>query len=200
MSKGYDIMSKVIYLQNRKNKVDYGGKFMIKPEIMAKYALEKNKITDVPVNPIDIARKEGIAVKGINMDELFSVENDVLGIIRKDKTGKITIIVDNEIDGKDIRFTVAHELGHYFLNHLSEDNNHHIVEFHRSTTDHTDENEIAATKFASALLMEEKNIKSKFKILKDAEFTKEQILVVLGKFFGVKDEVVDNRLRDLELI
>lgn len=199
MSKGYDIMSKVIYLHNRMKKVDYGGKFMIKPEIMAKYTLEKNKITEVPVNPITIAKREGIAVKGVDMNELFSVKNDVLGIIRKDKTGKTMIVVDNKIDSNEIRFTVAHELGHYFLNHLSDDNSH-IVEFHKATTDHISDNEVAANKFASALLMDEKNVRSKFKILKDGEFTKEQILVVLGKFFGVKDTVVEDRLRDLELI
>ena len=133
------------------------------------------------------------------MDELFSEKSDVRGIIRKDNASRITIIVDNRMDSNDIRFTVAHELGHYFLSHLSNDNNF-IVEFHRSTTDYIDKNEVAANKFASALLMDEKNIKLKFKILKDSEFTKEQILLILGKFFGVKENVVENRLRDLELI
>lgn len=201
MSKGYDIMGKVIYFNNRKVDTLSGGGFMKKMEIiemMAKNVLLSHEITDFPVNPIAIAKEEKIATKAIDMEKVLK-EHKILGIIRKNKEGEFIIAVDNKLSANEMRFTIAHELGHYYLNHLKGENNQ-IVEFHRDSKNDVDIIEKEASRFASALLMDADTVKMNFNILKGANSSLEFIVSILAKFFAVTESDMKNRLHELELV
>ena len=76
----------------------------------ALYILDKYKITEPPINPIEIAKEEGLQVYSLKFDEDMK---DVSGFIHHD-TRSICI---NKLETFPPRriFTIAHELGHYFL-------------------------------------------------------------------------------------
>jgi Zn-dependent peptidase ImmA (M78 family) len=105
------------------------------------------------VDPIAIARKEGIIV-------IPSSYLDVNGLIRKDKdTNEIVIEYDSGLHPNRQRFTIAHELGHYYAGHL----NHSANELFRDpaknfTLDNYDPLEAEANKIAAELLMPEEKI------------------------------------------
>lgn len=192
-------MNKVIYINKRRDRDINGGGCMFKPELIAKNILKKMyKNIDLPINPISIANQEGIITKTIDLDKLSNADK-ILGIIRRENDGKVLISVNKDLDVKTMRFTLAHELGHYYMNHLGCESSQ-IVELHREKSENIDRIEEEADKFASALLMDESIIKEKFNILKEANQGLNYSISILAKLFGVPDEDVKNRLRDLELV
>lgn len=106
------------------------------------------KDQQLPIDPFTIASGEGIEVVSKN------VPSGVSGMFIH-VAGKFVIVYDTHIDNAGFqRFSVAHELGHYFLpGHgervLDANNIHHSVAQFRSKEPH----EVEADQFAVGLLM-----------------------------------------------
>lgn len=104
----------------------------------------KNNPECPPVNVVAIARDEGIPVFKASFKNVFN--DSVLGYIQK--IGSKTEIVVNAQDAKTRqRFTIAHELGHYYLHHNGD------MKYVDLRSGKTTPTEVEANKFASELLM-----------------------------------------------
>lgn len=105
----------------------------------------------LPVDVNGLARRLGIVVRTMHLD------NNQSGFIRKEIHGGFTIGLNRGDGEKRQRFTLAHELGHYFLHSdLLEPGGEH---FDRLYTGHNDSgvlspsDESQANRFAAELLM-----------------------------------------------
>ena len=122
----------------------------------AKQVLDTYWNNTVPVDPVAIANKAGIKVYTAS-----NMPKELSGIIQKDKQNdNVIIIVNGNHDERRQRFTIAHELGHYF----------NTEDFDGQIDDSTDiliynsDNksspiEVEANKFAAELLMPQAAIK-----------------------------------------
>lgn len=105
--------------------------------------------------PVDkIARSLGITVA------LDQVDNDLSGFLFRDRTAGRTVIGANKSHHKNrLRFTIAHELGHYLLHdgeviHLDQEPASFTVDFRDGkSAKGIDDNEKEANLFAAELLM-----------------------------------------------
>jgi Zn-dependent peptidase ImmA (M78 family) len=107
---------------------------------------------------------EIMAAEGIKFREMNSTNSDFVGVLTKANSGQSYIMINSSIDSNGrANFTIAHELGHYFLSHQLTQNsfycsNNEIVEegaWHNPI-------EQEANYFASCLLMPETKIKPAF--------------------------------------
>lgn len=112
--------------------------------------LEKHQISEAPV-PIDlIARQEGLRIVA------SAFNGDVSGALVR-TTGAAGIAVNANQSSTRKRFTIAHELAHYLLDHRP-DEDHLDWEFtvlrrDQKSAEGTDTREIEANTFAANLLM-----------------------------------------------
>jgi Zn-dependent peptidase ImmA (M78 family) len=115
-------------------------------------------------------------------------DKDVSGAM--ERSDKIIYVADDEIPNRKA-FTVAHELGHYFL-HV---NKQHDV-FYRSQiinlTDEKQGEESEANWFAASLLMPESQLCHYFSVTRD--------IGELATIFGVSSTAVYYRLKNLGLL
>ena len=121
---------------------------LLQAESRAESLVKQLGIVSLPINPIEIAEQHGIPCKAEEIQRFFGClvkQGDTFGILYSSK-------FNNE---GFIRFTVAHELGHYFLPGHPEllfpegDGIHHS---HNGFTD-SEIHELEADHFAAALLM-----------------------------------------------
>lgn len=107
---------------------------------------------EIPVNPLLVASLEDISVYKVDFNS-----EDVSGIIRKSEDGVRVYIKDGEYLPRQ-RFTLAHELGHFYL-HLKDGDGNFVDSnktLNRGTLDSLDNEELEANCFAAALLMPSK--------------------------------------------
>lgn len=198
-------MGKVIYLKNI-NKI--GGRFMsvssavLCPpkdiEYLAHEVLQSYDIDTVPVDPIAIAKNLGIKVYSSSFNSYRG--DTVLGAITIHEDGQGEIIVNKNNNYKRQRFTVAHELGHYFM-HRVNNSNYEVVDMHISSGYCTnDPEEIQANDFAAALLMDKYMIYENLEIIKKLNFSKYQSIRYLADKFKVSNQAMEYRLKKLGLI
>lgn len=152
-------------------------------ERVAEETLMEHGIMQIPVNPVEIAEMVGIEVYYAN----FGNPN-VSGLIRKDGN-KVIIYVKHTDNPMRQRFTVAHELGHFFM-HLDAPEGH-FVDMYRTVNFSDDDNplEKEANQFAAALLMPRHYVQQEQKYadsLEDLAFS-----------FRVSVQAMSLRLRDL---
>ena len=86
-------------------------------------------------------------------------------------------------------FTLAHELGHYFLHHNQEESHDGNIVFNRYGSD---KREIQANRFAAAFLMPEKEFTEKYKEYEGNKWR-------LSGYFSVSPLSVDVRMKFLNL-
>lgn len=114
-----------------------------------KKLLRKNQINKPPVDVIQIAFSEGLEVR-----EAPTGTNISGALVRSDKT--VFIAVNNAHHRNRQRFTIAHELAHFFLEHPGTDlhiDGDFTINLRYRSSDMVDINEIEANRFAAALLM-----------------------------------------------
>ena len=123
-------------------------------ELTTQILVDNDMLYKVPVDVIGIAKNYGITVYAAELD------NGTSGAIKyDDKTKKFEIIVNRKNNFARQRFTIAHELGHYFLHReMLESSDIHVDTLYRaaSTVDEgieTKEKEKEVDYFAGALLM-----------------------------------------------
>lgn len=127
---------------------------------------------------------------------------NVSGVIIHDKTQQIfVILVDNKKPETRQYFTLAHELGHYYLHKEHLISNDIIVDdgdlgtssmLYRIDTNTSTEMEREANNFAASLLMPKKLVRTAWEELKDIE--------ELARIFKVSPSAMSIRLERLHLI
>lgn len=116
-------------------------------QVLASYWARGHSIP-IPVDPIEIARRQGIKVFTAGL------EQDVSGMLIKRVGSDPEIYLNGQDSYKRQRFTCAHELGHFMLRTAESQDSWSFVD-HRSpiTSMGTDQAEVYANRFAAALLM-----------------------------------------------
>ncbi|MBK0015680.1 ImmA/IrrE family metallo-endopeptidase [Kosakonia sp. S42] len=119
------------------------------PQSVLDYAVNILKVKLIPFDIDDFIIKIGIDLKRVIMDDGLS------GMLQKNNEGRWMITVNSLHHPKRQRFTLAHELGHYFL-HRNRAISFVDEALYRST--HMDSMEYEANNFAGALLMPRKQL------------------------------------------
>ncbi|MGL5715062.1 MAG: ImmA/IrrE family metallo-endopeptidase [Paraclostridium sp.] len=167
-------------------------------ELLALDVLESHDIISLPVDPVLIANNLGIRVYAENFETYNG--DKVSGAIVKHEDGTIEILVNENDTYERQRFTIAHELGHYFL-HLKNAPQYERVDMHRATGYSTNiPQEVEANNFAAALLMNETTVLKKFLVAKDFGLGVVGSIDYLSNQFGVSKQAMQYRLRNLGLI
>jgi len=127
------------------------------------------------------------------------------GHIKKDEDGGITIWINPLDSDNRQRFTLAHELGHYFLHILRGDQSEFSdtpMEFRRDGQSHKEE--VEANKFAARLLMPSCDIYAEVAHLVEPDedgispyLSEETLVRELSKTFRVSEMAMQIRLRSL---
>lgn len=158
-------------------------------ELTTQILLDNDMMYKAPVDVIGIAKAYGINVYTAEFD------NEVSGAIRYDsQTKKFEIIVNKNNAEVRRRFTIAHELGHYFLHQeMLINSDVHIDTLYRLAVQAdktTKEQEREVDYFAGALLMNRMAIE---KLIEN--YSVEE----LANIFGVSYSAMTVRLNILEL-
>jgi Zn-dependent peptidase ImmA (M78 family) len=158
-------------------------------ETQAVAILRQDGLFSIPVDPLALANRQGIQVHNAK----FSDEG-LSGMVAK-RGENVTILVNQSDAPFRKRFTIAHELGHYFLHLLG---NGEFVDtqvdlFRDTESDGTERRnaEVQANQFAAALLMPEELVRSVFKETKNVDS--------LARLFNVSEEAMAIRLGRLGL-
>lgn len=162
-----------LLLKQRQNEIDF-----IIDDIAAKTGVfyPKNSL-------LDIAEVSGVKVY---VEDLTEIGDNVSGaILYKDpKTKKeASIFINKKMSGRRQRFTLAHELGHFFLH--NGEVKLRIDDLDYSKDNHNEETE--ANYFAASLLMPKDILKRKL----DEGLSIEQ----LSEYFDVSEVAVQNRIK-----
>lgn len=159
-------------------------------ELTSQILLDNDMLYKVPVDVIEIAKAYGINVYEGELD------NEVSGAIRYDgNLDEFEILVNkNNLEVRQ-RFTIAHELGHYFLHQdMLKNSDVHIDTLYRTTTQldlTTKEQEKEVDYFAGALLMNRMIIED---LLMDYNIEE------LAEIFDVSGSAMTVRLKVLGLL
>lgn len=149
---------------------------------------EKTGIFTLPVDVVGIARSHNINVYAATFNSKYS--DTLYGMIRG-KDGKFDIFVNANNSLQRRRFSIAHELGHFFLHHNGDKASE--LEFVDLRSDLSSPNEVEANKFATALLMPEREIRKQHGRLLFPTADE------LAKIFNVSKPAMQIRLRELNL-
>lgn len=157
-----------------------------KVEKIANVLREKTFQTDYYAEVINIALQLGLPVYKVGFDN-----DNISGFIEVDEenpeTNKICVN-KNHCDARQ-RFTIAHEIGHYVLEHLNSDcKKYRKVDF--DNNDYSPE-ETQANKFAAVLLMPESMIREVWQKFSDIK--------ILAATFGVSEGAASYRIKNLNL-
>lgn len=177
-------------------------------EVLSKYLVKGNchKILQ------DIIKAENIKFREVN-----SKNNSFVGSFTKAVNSQKYIMINSNIDNFGRKnFTIAHELGHYFLNHSLKQNDFYCIDNEiLEDGSSTSEIEKEANYFATCLLMPEEKITNAFKALlsnskktynydfllvKNSNYSVwKGICDTLTKRYGVSEAALRYRLKSLNL-
>ncbi len=160
---------------------------MKKAELKAEEILNNAEVKSVPVNIEDIAKKHNVIIRRAS-------NNEFSGLLFR-KEGVAFMAINNKEAVTRQRFTIAHELGHYFL-HPQKDT---FVEF-RDNKKNTVRGvkEIQANQFAAAVLMPRKFLIKDIKKFNEGGLSKED-LKFLAQKYQVSEDAMNFRLINLNL-
>lgn len=132
--------------------------------------------------PINLEKIVGDANIKLIKEEL---DNEISGVLKITDDGKATILVNASHHPNRQRFSIAHELGHYFLHHRP--GIHVDKEFRRNSAsgEGLHSIEIEANRFASELLM--------------PDFLVEKEIKNVGGFLDTDDEIVEKMAKKFEV-
>lgn len=146
--------------------------------------LKDNCIKEPPILAKEIAENIGLNVVCVKFNEIDSKYNKISGFIDTDSCNMYVNALENP---KRMNFTIAHELGHYLLEHTSKAEYGELL-YHRPLCKEDDPViEKEANYFAANLLVPEEFLK---KTIKNYPFITDS---QLGNIFGVSDAVIRDR-------
>lgn len=172
-------------------------------EQLSSLVLFNNDMYKIPVDLLQIANNCGVTVYNVNFEKLGN--KNVSGAIRY-TNDKFSILLNKNDTEEQKRLTLAHELGHFFLdNEVLKTIQIHVDTLYKSSIEYfyADRvvqkesgerltNEVEIHYFAGALLMNEMLLKKVFKI--------ETSIPALAKIFDVSNSTITIRLDLLGLI
>lgn len=148
---------------------------------------ESDDLLPVPVDPIALARRFGINVYGVPMD------NNVSGLLSKaTPTSDTDMFLNTNHSAVRQRFTAAHELGHYFQNLANAKNTTYFFKRDDLSSCGTDTNEIFANQFAANLLMPADVVRNMV--------AGGQNMISMAAQLHVSGDAMKNRLKNLGLL
>ncbi|MBM3216664.1 ImmA/IrrE family metallo-endopeptidase [Candidatus Poribacteria bacterium] len=150
-------------------------------------------LTRAPVDPIVLADMAGIKVHAATF-----LDSTIVGMIAK--RGQVCLLLVNDNDPPyRKRFTIAHELGHFFLGHIDEEDE--FVDYERTLFSQAPEGqttvavarrrEIQANMFAAALLMPEDEVRKRWQVVRSIR--------ELAQALNVSEEAMGIRVNQLGL-
>jgi Zn-dependent peptidase ImmA (M78 family) len=140
----------------------------------------------LPVDPVAVARLEGINVYSVDL------ENGLSGLINKDPGEDPEIFLNANHAPVRQRFTCAHELGHYFDMVFNNGPDEYYFERAHLAQCGTDRQERFANGFAAGLLMPEQEVR---------EFVRMGVKTPeMALRFHVSVLAMENRLKNLTLL
>lgn len=161
--------------------------------------LDKNNIEKPCVDVEEIAERDGISIA------YKQLEDDVSGfLVVKNKMA--TVAVNSTHHPNRQRFTIAHELGHYFLHACKNDGDDVFIDkkvFHRnqSASEGSVRMEIEANRFAAELLMPRAMMKEAVaETGGDIDLSDDVVIYNLSNLFCVSKQALTYRLADLNII
>lgn len=152
--------------------------------------LKKYNIDSAPVDLNKILSKEGFTLSVVDLSEVEKQRGgEISGLLIVDKEGKgIAVNKNDSLERR--RFTIAHELGHYYLHNTEVKNNNGNISFYRQERNPS---ETEANTFAAELLMPEELVRMQHKKLMVP------YLSDLATAFDVSKEAMHIRLKILNL-
>lgn len=150
--------------------------------------------TSIPVDPARLATALGIEIKYERLSQ------DVSGALMR-KGEKAVIAVNSEHSANRRTFTLAHEIGHFFL-HQDDPVFLDKVVMHRNAVSSRgdDIKEIQANQFAASLLMPRDVLESAYEKLLETTNVRHEIVERLARQFSVSKHAMELRLVNLALI
>ena len=137
-----------------------------------------------------VAKNLGLNVYITNIKDHFqntAYPKDISGFLLKDNDEYAIFVNENDSETRQ-RFTIAHEIGHYILGHLK--NEEYKISYRDELTSKgTDMHEIEANAFAAELLMPEELISFAYRRTSDTS--------ELADWFNVSTDAIEIRLRNL---
>jgi Zn-dependent peptidase ImmA (M78 family) len=165
-------------------------------ETAVKNALAYLEVQELPISVESIAFHLGIKLKPLPFDD------DMSGVLIVKKNNKSIIGYNEEHKFSRRRFTIAHELGHYFL-HRDQDSifvdNFKVFNRDKRSSSGEDKIEIEANDFAAKLLMPEELIKKEV-TEGDYDFSDEASIEKLAQKFLVSKQAMNIRLARLDFL
>ncbi len=148
--------------------------------------LFEHDMLKIPVDVIKIADDLGIDIYETEL------KNEISGAISYDsKKKKFSILLNKQNPNKRKRFTIAHELGHYFLHkNILENDEVHIDIMYRDNSKDYEEKKVDY--FAGALLMN--------KMLLEKFYNQTDSITELSEIFDVSESAMTVRLNILGLL
>jgi len=153
--------------------------------------LKMNKVNSVPVDLEKIAKNFDIRI-------VYSeLENDISGFLYS-KNEKPIISVNKNHPTSRKRFTIAHELGHFILNHHGDlfIDKGRVLYRNTSSQDGIIKEEREANRFAAELLMPEEMLLKEL-IENEIDIENANQLTELAEKFGVSTQALTIRLTNL---
>lgn len=146
---------------------------------------EQTSQTNYYADVLAIAKQLGLKVYSADFED-----DNISGFIEVDDEKEKKIVVNAKQPQNRRRFTIAHEIGHYILEHLSTTNKEYrrVDYLNCDNSDH----ETQANKFAAILLMPKHMIEETWGIFKDTS--------ILATLFGVSPQALTIRLTNLGLL
>ena len=152
--------------------------------------LQDFSIQSAPIPVEVIAQKMGIEIS-------YAPSTDYSGILIRKSDGNVLMGINNSESVPRMRFTIAHELCHYFFNK----NDHVTVEYRNKTHNgQKPDKEKIADFFAANLLMPESLVHSDFKEATKGGIFFEDNLTSMADKYQVSKEAMKYRLLNLQLI
>lgn len=152
-------------------------------------------LVSAPIRPEKVASYLGITVEY----ELFS--DDLSGVLIR-KGQKSVIAVNRKHSATRQAFTLAHEVGHHFLEHTGDlfVDKVSINKRDRSSSLAIEPQEIQANQFAASLLMPRPLLIQQLEKTAVQTTDRDELVAILAKKFGVSTKAMEYRLVNLALL
>jgi Zn-dependent peptidase ImmA (M78 family) len=171
--------------------------------ILDKYRRRTEDRGSPVINPLAFAKSEGIIVRKVDLSGVSdsdSPDSPIRGVFLRNKEGTNMIYTALDAQPQEIRFLVAHELGHYFIEKEKREEalkNDVILDFThgfkvRAVGAANYADEMLANDFALDLLMPE----ATFREIYESKARENDRIDELAFYFGVQKELIEARIRD----